>query len=80
MAGQTIFGPYRVKNIGAVGDVYEVVEMVDNFSNTWMELRPRKTYLVRQSAYALCARLNKRWQREHELDSEMLDYWRNAEN
>lgn len=77
---QKIFGPYRVKNIGEGGDVYEVVEMVDAHSNTWEELRPRRTYLNRQSAYGKCLRLNRRWQEDHELDVEMLEYWKNAEN
>jgi hypothetical protein len=79
-AKQKVFGPYRVKNIGVGGDVYEVVEMVDNHSNTWEELRPRKTYLNRQSAYGKCLRLNKRWQEDHALDDEMLEYWEKAEN
>ncbi len=82
-AKQTIYGPYRVKNIGVNGDVYQVVEMIDNQSNTWEELRPNKTYLNPQSAYGRCARLNRRWQDEHALDDnwfEMRDYWMKTTN
>lgn len=74
------YGPYRVKNIGVDGNVYEVVEMVDNISNTWLELRPRKTYTNRQPAYGKCARLNKRWYQDHIMDNDTLDYWLNASN
>lgn len=82
-AKQKIYGPYRVKNIGVNGDVYQVVEMVDNQINTWKELRPNKTYLNRQSAYGKCARLNRRWQDERVFDPdwiEMRDYWKSATN
>lgn len=65
---QKIVGPYRVKNIGANGDVWEVVEMIDPRTNTWEELRPRRTYLHRQPAYGLCLRLNKRWNDDCRLD------------
>lgn len=79
-AKQKIFGPFRVKNIGSGGDVYEVVEMVDNTSNTWEELRPRKTYLNRQSAYGKMRRLNARWQDDNALEVDMLEYWEKAVN
>lgn len=81
MASQKIVGPYRVKNIGAEGGVYEVVEMMDNTSNTWHELRPRKTYLKRESAYAKCVRLNRRWQEQLNSDEDdLLAYWQAAAN
>lgn len=81
VAQQRVYGPYRVKNIGANGDVYEVVEMVDNHSNTWQELRPRKTYLNRQAAYGKCLRLNKQWQEQLNPDEfEILEYWTEASN
>jgi hypothetical protein len=85
-AKQKVFGPYRVKNIGASGPVYEVVEMVDNHSNTWQELRPRCVYATsknpRQAAYGKCLRLNKRWQEEMEetFETEILEYWKKATN
>ncbi len=68
MAKQQIEGPYRVKNIGVGGDVYEVVEMLDEVKNQYAELRPRRTYLKRQSAYAKMVRLNRRWQQDHLMD------------
>ncbi len=78
---QKVFGPYRVKNIGVNGDVWEVVEMVDNTSNTWQELRPRAVYSNnRQPAYGKCLRLNKKWQEEHSMDDEVLEYWQKATN
>ena len=79
-AKQKVHGPYRVKNIGVEGDVYQVVAMVDNHSNAWEELRPNRTYLHRQSAYGKCLRLNRRWQQDHEMDFEMLEYWGKATN
>ncbi|HYU75835.1 MAG TPA: hypothetical protein VEL31_24440 [Ktedonobacteraceae bacterium] len=79
-AKQKVHGPYRVKNIGSVNGVYEVVEMVDNTSNTWQELRPRKTYLNRQPAYGKCLRLNRRWQEENIMEDDLLTYWQNATN
>ena len=79
-AKQQVFGPYRVKNIGANGDVYEVVEMVDNQSNTWQELRPRYTTTTRQAAYGKCLRLNQRWQDEHMIEDDVLEYWKRASN
>lgn len=67
-APKTVKGPYRVIDIGCgSGHVYEVVETVSE-SGDYEELRPRKTYLKRQSAYGLCARLNRRWQEDHDLD------------
>lgn len=80
---ERVYGPYRVKEIGV--EVYEVVEMVNNHSNTWEELRPRKTYAssdnARQIAYAHCLRLNKRWQEQLNPDEwEMLEYWKSATN
>ncbi len=84
IAKQKIYGPYRVKNIGVKGDVYQVVKMVDNVTNAWEELCPNETYLNPQTAYGKCASLNKRWQEEHcgwEYNwPEMLAYWRNATN
>ena len=54
-AKQKYEGPYKViKQDG----MYEVVEMID--ADVYEELRPRKRYTVQQSAYALCARLNKK--------------------
>ena len=79
-AKQKVYGPYRVKNIGEGGDVYQVVSMIDNSSNTWEELRPNRTYLNRQSAYGKCLRLNRRWQSDNEMDFEMLEYWEKATN
>ena len=81
-ATQKVFGPYRVKNIGSGSGVFEVVEMVDNSSNTWQELRPRKTYLNRQSAYGKCLRLNRRWQQETmmAMEDDLLHYWQKAAN
>jgi hypothetical protein len=67
-AKQRVIGPYRVKNIGVGGDVWEVVEMIDVERNTWEELRPRYTTLSRQAAYGKCLRLNKRWNEECILD------------
>lgn len=63
MARQTVEGPYRVKNFGVDGDLYEVVEMVDEAKNSFEYLRPRRTYLKRESAYQAMARLNRRWQK-----------------
>lgn len=81
MTERKVFGPYRVKDIGVDGSVYEVVSMVDNHSNTWEELRPRYTSLSRQAAYGKCLRLNKRWQEEHEIeDTDLLAYWQEATN
>jgi hypothetical protein len=80
MPQRQVFGPYRVKNIGVDGDVYEVVEMVDNTSNTYQELRPRKTYLNRQPAYGKCLRLNRRWQKDNILEDAILEYWQDATN
>ena len=77
---QKIYGPYRVKNIGVGGNVYMVVEMVDNYSNTWQELRPNRTYLNRQAAYGKMARLNRRWQEDYWNEPELLEYWREATN
>ena len=68
MGRQKIEGPYRVKNIGVGGDVYEVVEMLDEEKNQYTELRPRRTYLKRPSAYAKMVRLNRRWQQDHLFD------------
>lgn len=81
-AKQKVYGPYRVKNIGVNGSVYQVVQMVDNSSNAWEELRPNKTYLNRQSAYGKCLRLNRRWQnaREESMDFDALEYWEKAKN
>ncbi len=80
-AKQKVHGPYRVKNIGVDGDVYELVEMVDNTSNTYQELRPRKTYTKnRQPAYGKCLRLNRRWQADHMMEDDILEYWQNATN
>lgn len=80
-AKQKVVGPYRVKNIGVNGDVYQVVEMVDNTSNTWQELRPNTTYLNRQSAYGKCLRLNRRWQEDLNPDDDnLLEYWKKATN
>jgi hypothetical protein len=62
MGKTKIIGPYKVKNIGVGGDVWEVVSMVDVQSNTWEELRPRYTSLSRQAAYGKALRLNQRWQ------------------
>lgn len=67
-ARKTIEGPYKVIDIGANGPVYEVVEIIDEEKRQHAELRPRKTYLNRQSAYGLCARLNRRWQEDHAMD------------
>jgi hypothetical protein len=80
-AKQKVFGPYHVKNIGADGGVYMVVEMVDNTSNTYQELRPNRTYLNRQAAYGKCLRLNRRWQEQLNPDGDdLLDYWKIATN
>ncbi len=74
MTERKVFGPYRVKNIG----VYEVVEMENNHSNTWQELRPRYTSISRQAAYGKCLRLNRRWQQDHQLEDDVLEYWKTA--
>lgn len=66
-AKQKIQGPFKVINIGVKGPVYEVVEEV-NAQGDYEELRPRKTYLNRQSAYGKCARLNRRWQEDRAMD------------
>lgn len=78
MAKLQIVGPYRVKNIGANGDVYKVVEMIDLEKNSYRELNPDRTYLNRQAAYGRCRRLNKRWQDDHMMDDnydEMIAYF-----
>lgn len=67
-AKKTIQGPYEVIDIGANGHLYEVVEVIDEQKHQHAELRPRKTYLNRQSAYGMCARLNRRWQEDHAMD------------
>lgn len=79
-AKQKVFGPYKVINIGVGGNMYEVVEMLDKEKNQHAELRPRKTYLNRQSAFGKCLRLNRRWQEENIMDDELLDYWKEAAN
>ena len=76
MAKRIVIGPYRVKDTGPI----EVVSMVDNHSNTWVELRPRRTYASRQSAYRGCMALNARWQNEHMFDDDVLQYWKDATN
>ena len=72
MAKQQIEGPYRVKNIGVNGNVYEVVEMLDESKNQHAELRPRRIYSSkphsRQTAYQAMVRLNRRWQQDHLMD------------
>lgn len=69
-AKKTIDGPYEVINIAATGDtMYEVVEILDEERN-YTSLRPRKTYVNRQSAYGMAARLNRRWQVDHAMDDE----------
>lgn len=65
---KTIQGPYKVIDIDVNGSVYEVVEMIDETKRVHAELRPRKTYLNRQSACGMCARLNRRWQEDHAMD------------
>lgn len=69
MAAKTIAGPYEVVNIASYGQpkVYEVVEVVSE-NGDYESLRPRKTYINRQSAYGMCARLNRRWQDDHAMD------------
>jgi hypothetical protein len=68
VAKKTIAGPYIVINTGVDGPMYEVVEMIDEEKRVHVELRPRKTYVNRQSAYGMCARLNRRWQEDHAMD------------
>ncbi len=80
MTKRKVFGPYRVKNIGVDGEVFEVVEMEDNHSNTWQELRPRYTTQLRQAAFGKCLRLNQRWQDEHMMEDDLLEYWKEAAN
>ncbi len=76
-AQRKVFGPYRVKNIG----VYEVVALMNNQSNTtWEELRPCYTSTSRQAAYGKCLRLNQRWQDEHMMEDDLLEYWKEAAN
>lgn len=73
-------GPYRVipfwmlektKTYPAGNEIitrtkwYEVVQLVDE-KNNYQELRPRKIYEKRNSAYTFCTRLNKR--RSQDLD------------
>lgn len=69
VAHKTIAGPFEVKNIASYGQppVYEVIEIVSE-NRDYESLRPRKVYVTRQSAYALCARLNRRWQEDHAMD------------
>lgn len=77
-AKQKVIGPYRVRKSSSV---YKVVEMVDNSSDGYQELRPNKTYLNRQSAYGKCLRLNRRWQEElHSDENHLLEYWQKATN
>jgi hypothetical protein len=76
MAKRTVIGPYRVKDTGVI----EVVIMRDNHENTWEELRPRRTYASRQSAYRSCMALNAQWQNEHMFDNDLLTYWQEATN
>jgi hypothetical protein len=79
MPKRKVIGPYRVKNIGANGPVYEVVALVNNQSNTWEELRPRYTTLSRQAAFGKCLRLNRRWQDDLNPDElDLIDYWKEA--
>lgn len=83
---QRVYGPYRVKNIGVDGDVWEIVGMVNNHdSRTWEELRPRVTYAgkeKRQTAYAKCLRLNKRWNQDmlESMRLDLIEYWEKATN
>lgn len=69
---KTIEGPFEVINIASPGlePVWEVIEIVDENRN-YESLRPRKTYAgreKRQTAYGMCARLNRRWQEDHAMD------------
>jgi len=68
-AKKVIEGPYEVMNIASYGQlpVYEVIEII-NERRDYESLRPHKTYLNRQSAYGMMARLNRRWQQDHALD------------
>lgn len=74
-------GPYRVQNIGANGDVYQIVCIVDRPQNQtrvpqFEELNPPRTFSrggARQSATRLCTNLNKRWQEDHAFD-DVLDH------
>lgn len=85
-AQRKVYGPYRVKNIGASGDVWEVVEMINNHdSHTWEELNPRVTYAgekKRPTAFAKCMRLNKRWTQsmKESYSFDLLKYWEKATN
>ena len=80
-AKQQVYGPYRIKRFGGM---YEVVSMLDNHSNRYEELRPRRVYAgqpnSRQTAYQAMVRLNRRWQDDHMMDDDLLKYWQEATN
>jgi hypothetical protein len=69
VARKTIAGPFEVMNIASNGmePVYEVIEIVSE-NRDYASLRPRKTYIHRQSAYRMAANLNRRWQDDHAMD------------
>jgi len=73
MANRKVEGPYQVKNIGANGDVYKVVYMLDEQKNTYQELNPDRTYLKRQSAFRRALNLNKKWNEERVFDDVYSD-------
>ncbi len=61
MAHQKYQGPYQVKNIGVNGNVYKVVCMFDENTNTYRELDGGRIYLQRTNAYRKARQLNKQW-------------------
>jgi hypothetical protein len=74
-ATKKIAGPFEVMNIASNGQppVYEVIEII-NEKRDYESLRPRRTYINRQSAYGMMARLNRRWQEDHAMDEPEDDY------
>lgn len=71
-----IYGPYRVIDIGNNDPLYQVVEMADpKDASMYRDLRPSRSYKIRQSAYNRCRRLNQKWQEENFDRPDLLKRW-----
>lgn len=83
-AKRKIAGPYRVKNFSVNTPSYTIVEMMNNKDNTYQELRPSRSYNANQrsAAYAMCGRLNQKWQdtQRDSGDLDLISYWEEATN
>ena len=71
-----VYGPYRVIDIGNNESSYQVVEMAaPEDASMYYELRPNRSYTIRQSAYNRCRRLNEKWQEENRDRPDLLEGW-----